>query len=117
MAIKHVNKRLPSPKTSVQKVEKRTKNKGRRSNREEGRREGTILTLQENLFDLLNACFGFLDRKTLASINSIHDIRALQFLFKKGLLLFKSTEALRNTIIAQAAAAKSNGQRKTTHVR
>lgn len=94
MVTKQLIKKFPGLKEPVQEIE------------EEAREEGAFSTFQLNLLDLLEARFGALDKKTLATINSIRDLKSLRSLFKKALRL-QSSEALLNLI---ASFAKKNGR-------
>jgi len=115
MTTKNLIKKSSGQKTSVQRTKSQTRNEEWELGRKEGIREGMISTSQKLLFDLVQASFVFIDKKTLATICSIRDIKALQTLFKKGLLLYRATVALRRSIIEQAAKAndRHNGRDKT----
>jgi hypothetical protein len=103
MVTKQLIKKFPGLKEPVQEIE------------EEAREEGAFLTFQQNLFDLLEARFGALDKKTLATINSIRDIKSLRSLFKKALRL-QSSEALRDLIVSFAEKnGRHNGRKKQIH--
>ncbi len=103
MVTKQLIKKFPGLKEPVQEIE------------EEAREEGAFLTFQQNLFDLLEVRFGALDKKTLATINSIRDIKSLRSLFKKALRL-QSSEALRDLIVSFAEKnGRHNGRKKQIH--
>jgi len=102
MVTKELVKKFPGLKEPVQQLEN------------EAREEGMFLAFQKSFFDLLDDRLGSLDKKILPAINSIHDLKTLQFLFKKAVHL-KSPEALRNAIITQAAANKNNGHHNGRH--
>jgi flagellar biosynthesis/type III secretory pathway protein FliH len=111
MKIKQLVKEFPILEEPVQELLKEAKitglEMGRKEGREEGREEGAFSAFQQDLLDLLEARLGTLDKKTLAAVRSIQDIKLLRTLFKKSLRL-KSPEALREVI---AAHVRSNGRR------
>ncbi len=100
MLTKQMVKKFPGLKEPVQEIEK------------EATEEGTFLAFQQILLDLIEARLGTLDKKTLATINSIRDIKSLRSLFKKALRL-QSSEALRNLIVSFAQKnGRHNGRKK-----
>jgi hypothetical protein len=106
MLTKQMVKKFPGLKEPVQEIEKEA--------REEGREEGAYLAFQQILLDLIEARLGTLDKKTLAAIRSIQDIKSLRSLFKKALRL-QSSEALHNLIVSISKKnGRHNGRKKNS---
>lgn len=103
MLTKQMVKKFPGLKEPVQEIE------------EEAREEGALGAFQQDLLDLIEARLGALDKKTLAAINSIRDIKTLRSLFKKALRL-QSSETLRSLIASHAGNnGRHNGRKKYNH--
>jgi len=114
MTIKQVVKEFPGLAETYRELEEEAKSIGWELGHKEGHEEGALLTSQKFFSDFLVERLGALDKKTLAAIRSIKDMRVLETLFKKVLHL-NSKEKLREAIASQAAAAKTNGRHNGRH--